>query len=113
MGLRSSGRLAPCECSATRLSENFSGFGGFLYIDDKESVLRWVISIAATPLRPTVALLRARPKTPLSLSYNRSEFSDSLRQIQSSSRLPLIALSGSEACAAADECGCGCSGQQH
>jgi hypothetical protein len=35
----------------------FPGSDDFLYINDKESILRWVISVSGAPLRPPVALL--------------------------------------------------------
>jgi hypothetical protein len=56
----------------------FAGSDDFLCINDKEPVLHQVILVSEAPLRPPEALLRGRPKTPLSPSYNRSEFSDSL-----------------------------------
>jgi hypothetical protein len=33
------------------------GSGDFLYINDKESILSWVISVSEAPLRPLAALL--------------------------------------------------------
>jgi hypothetical protein len=33
------------------------GSDDFLYINDKESILRWVISVSEAPLRPPAALL--------------------------------------------------------
>src|ERR1019366_313219 len=62
----------------------FPGSDEFLYINDKKSILRWAISVSGAPLRPPAALLGGPPKTPLSLSYNRSEFSDSLATLRSS-----------------------------
>jgi hypothetical protein len=56
----------------------FAGSDDFLCINDKEPILQQVILVSEAPLRPSEALVRGRPKTPLSRSYNGSEFSDSL-----------------------------------
>src|ERR1019366_6473847 len=71
-------------CLCREAVGEFPGSDDFLYINDKKSILRWAISVPGAPLRPPAALLGGPPKTPLSLSYNRSEFSDSLATLRSS-----------------------------
>jgi hypothetical protein len=66
------------------------GSNDFLYVSDKEAILRRVNSVSEGPLRPAEARLWGRRKVPLSFSYNRLGLCDSLRGTQGSSQKPMV-----------------------